>query len=1033
MKNQQKTFKHPWHFPRRIATLIFLLTISGMIHHTSCQAQIQTLPYPKTSQPLTPNPLTLSGQVTDSQGEPLPGVTIMIKGTTTGTITGVDGHYTLNDLPGNAVLMFSFIGMETQEIPVDGRSHVDVTMTEETLGLDEVVVIGYGAIKKRDLTGAIQSVRSDDITLTPSGNVMETLNGWVAGLLISRSSGQAGAGMEMTLRGSRSISGSNTPLFIIEGVEGNYEDLNPNDIQSVEVLKDASSTAIYGSAGANGVVIITTKTGTKGKLTTNFNAYYGINGMTKFPEVNSGDDYIRLRREANRTVGAWNTGDPDSKNFTAQEWEAIENNQWVDWFDLGTRNGSVENYSLSVSGATDKSSMYFSVGYYKEQGIQPDDDNTRYSFRANMEQKMNGWLKGGLNLQGAFTDRNRRKSNFFTRVLSQVPLGTPYNEDGSVNPSPLEGNSNLSPLADMAENQYVNNYHILGINPTFFVEVTPVKGLSLKNVVSSYLNFSRQGLYKGLLSFDGYSDGRSSARVVNNNRYNYKWENILNYAFDVNGVHNFVLTGVTGWTKNQKEKSSVSGYDVDWDKYLFHNLGVTEAQSRVATSSYVRNQLMSYVVRMNYSYMGRYLLSLSNRWDGASILAQGHKWDSFPAAALGWRISDEAFMAGMDRIDNLKLRTGYGVTGNAGAAPYATQSFGAVGSNLAFQETPAPYYMFSQNLGNSNLGWEKSYNWNIGLDLGMFRNRLNVALDVYRTDTKDILFQRNLPASAGGFKTGNYVIWENICETLNRGIEAVVQSRNIEKQHFSWSTSLSFASNHEEITKFTTDDPVTNCDYYLVKGHPINSFYDYRYRGIWQEDEAEEAARFDRVPGDVKIEDVEEDGQYTSADRTLLGSPVPKWTLGISNTLTYKNIDLTFFIDTRWGQMMEYQLLGWYNSAGEENSPKMIDYWTPEHPDGRFPRPNASYGRLSNMPLGTSSLYYIDGSYVKIRNVSLGYTFPEKIAARAGVSKARIYATASNLFTFTKSKYLKDYDPERGGSDEFPLSRQIVVGINFSF
>ncbi|MGE4587129.1 MAG: TonB-dependent receptor [Mangrovibacterium sp.] len=975
----------------------------------------------------------LTGKVTSQDGQPIPGATVLVKGTSMGTITDSDGNFVLNDVPSDATLVFSFVGMRTSEVFVEGRSVVNVRLEEETIGIEEVVAIGYGTIKKRDLTGAVQSVKSDEIVMAPTGNVMEALQGKVAGLNISRSSGRAGAEVNMTLRGMRSINGSNTPLFIIDGVEGNYSDINPNDVESIEVLKDASSTAIYGSAGANGVIIITTKTGKKGKVNINFDAYYGINGMLQFPSVRMGDDYIELRRQANLTTGAWSAGDPDSKIFSNDEWNAIQNNQWVDWFDLGTRNGALQNYSFSMSGGNEKTSGYFSVNYYNEEGILTNDDNTRYSFRANVEHKVNDWLKGGLNVLGAFTDRNERKGQYFTRVLSLMPLGTPFNEDGSVNPFPLAGDTQLSPIADMAENQYTNNYHILGVNPTAFIEITPVKGLSVKSVLSSYLNYSRQGLYKGALSADGYGEGKSSAQVVNDNKYNYKWENIINYSFDINGEHNFVLTGVTSWAKNQQESSSILGYDLSWDKYLFHNLGATDLQSRVASSSFIRTQMMSYVARVNYNYKGRYLFSLSNRWDGASILAEGNKWDSFPAASVAWRISDESFMANAVNVDNLKLRVGYGVTGNAGAEAYATLNFGVAGSNLAFQDTPAPYYMFSRNIANTNLGWEKSYNWNVGVDLNMYRNRLNVTLDAYQTDTKDILFQRNLPASTGGYRTSNYTIWENVCETQNRGVEAVINSVNVRNNDFVWSSTLTFAANHEEITEFTSDDPVTNGDYYLVEGEPINSYYDYKYLGIWQENEATEAAKYNRVPGDVKILDVYDDDQYTTADRVVLGSPTPNWTAGFSNTFEYKGFDLTLFLEARWGQLMEYGILGWYNPDGTGNGPAICDYWTPENPGGRFPRPNASYGRFANLPLGSTSLMYIDGSYVKLKNITLGYSLPKSILSKLDLSKARFYVTAANPFIYTKSKYLEDYDPERGGADEFPLARQIVFGVNLSF
>jgi TonB-linked SusC/RagA family outer membrane protein len=463
----------------------------------------------------------------------------------------------------------------------------------------------------------------------------------------------------------------------------------------------------------------------------------------------------------------------------------------------------------------------------------------------------------------------------------------------------------------------------------------------------------------------------------------------------------------------------------------------TDPASRDISSLYEGTQLMSYVFRLNYAYKGRYLLSVSNRWDGSSILAEGHKWDSFPAASVAWRISDEKFMAKARAIDNLKLRVGYGVTGNSGATPYATLNFGRAGTNLAFQETPAPYYVFAQTIANQNLGWEKSYGTNIGLDLGLLKGRLNLTIDAYNSETKDILFNRVLPSSTGGSLTNNFSIWENICSTLNRGIEVIINTTNIRQKDFTWTTALTFSSNHEEITSFTQDVPVVNGDTWLIEGYPIKSYYDYKYAGIFQTQE--EAARYNRQQGEVKIEEVPDKNTgevnyiYNTDDRQVIGSPVPKWTAGLSNTLSYKGFDLTVFFDARWGQTMSYSIMGWYNPNGKGNGPVLADYWTPENPGGRFPRPNAAYSSFAALPVGSSSLFYVDGSYIKLRNLTLGYTLPAKTLEKINLSKVRFYATASNPWIYTKSEYLKDYDPERGGADEFPLTRQLVFGVNISF
>lgn len=975
---------------------------------------------------------TVKGHIVDENGEPMIGVSVLVKGTKVGAVTDFDGNFILKNVsPEAATLQVTYMGYKAREVKI-GTGDINIRMEPDNQLLEEVVVIGYGTVKKRDLTGAVSSVKSEDIVKTPTGNVMEAIGGRIAGLDITRDSGSAGSKVNMTLRGNRSINGSNTPLFIIDGVEGNYEDLNPNDIESIEVLKDASSTAIYGSAGANGVIIITTKQGQEGKTSISLDAYYGVNGFTSFPGVLMGDDYIQLVREANRTAGLWSSPADDSSIFSAQDWQYIQNGNWVDWYDEATRNGVVQSYTLSMNGGTENTKSYFSVGYYDEQGILEHDEYKRYTLNANIDKKVNSWLKGGIKFQGTFTDKDARDQQIWTRMLCISPLGIPYDEDGNVVEYPGSAKE-VSPLADTAPNAYVDNTRTLSLAPTGYLEITPVKGLSIRSVLGAYLAFSRQGIYNSAMSANGHEDGQSTAQIKNANTFNYKWENIVNYTFTIADKHDFTLTGVTSWSKKQHEESGAIGYNVDWDKYSFHNLGVTDADGREISSSYVGSQMMSYAIRLNYSFLGKYLLTVSNRWDGSSMLARGNQWDTFPAAAVAWRISDEDFMQGIDWISNLKLRVGYGVTGNAGAKEYATLAMGFAGSNLAFQDTPAPFYVPAQTIANKLLGWEKSYSTNVGVDFSVLRNRINLTLDFYNTDTKDILFQRTLPASLGALKTSNYTVWQNICATNNKGFELAVNSRNIETRNFTWTTDFTFAMNKEEITEFTSDSPVQNGDYYLMEGQPINTYYDYRYEGIWQEDEAEEAAKYNNAkPGYIKVTDVDNNYEYTSSDYCVLGSSNPDWTAGMVNSFQIYDFDFSFQLQARYGQTMKADILGWYCPSGLYNSPSICDYWTPENPDGRFPRPDINHERMSNYP-ANSSLLYVDGSYVKVKNITLGYTLPKSLLDKWGLSRARIYATMSNPFIFTKSKYLRDYDPERGGADTLPLSKQMVFGLNVTF
>ena len=974
------------------------------------------------------------GIVTDANG-PLPGVSVFVKGTNIGTTTDTEGKYLLHHVETGDTIEYTFIGYRTQDIVYAGQREINVRMAEDAENIDEVVVIGYGTALKRELTGAITSVRSDEITLTPTPNAMEALQGKVAGMDIVRSSGRAGSDVNITLRGNRSINGSNEPLFLIDGMIGNYNDLNPNDIQSMEILKDASSTAIYGSAGANGVVLITTRKGRAGKPRVNYDMYAGVNGMAKYPHGRTGENYIELRRQAAITQGSWHSPEDDINIFSTAEWDAIQNNQWVDWVDLALRTGSEQNYSLSVTSGGENTQAYFSLNYNKEKGILENDDAKKYAFRANIDQNIFKWLKAGVNSQFTYTDVNQRKASVFTQSLSASPFGIPFTEEGGINVFPIVGSpSTISPLADEVPNSAVNNTLNTRFQGNAYLDILPLPGLSIRSVVGVVTNSSRQGIYNGISSLQGNSDGNSSASVENRRNYDYRWENIVNYNFTVAEDHNFALTGVTSWTKNQYEQSKASGQDISWSKYLFHNLGAAQTGVKIA-SDYIRTQGMSYVARLNYNYRGKYLFTFSNRWDGTSKFAPGHKWDSFPAFAVAWRASDENFMSAVPEISDLKLRIGYGVTGNSGIGAYETQTRLTAGTNLGFQNTSAPYYLFAAQLANKGLGWEKSYNTNIGLDLGLLNQRITLTFDWYNTHTKDILYNRELPGAIGGAYGAAFQMWQNICETRNRGVEIMINSQNFLKPNFTWNTTLTFTRNKEKITRLANNNDVIKGSNVLSVGHPINSYYNYKVLGIWQNWEAEQAALYDKEPGDIKIYDRDKSkGEYVYSpeDKMVLGSKTPKWILGLQNNFTVYDFDVSFFMMFRWGQIIDNKILGWYNPNGTGNGPAKLNYWTPENPSNELPRPGKGSFTDANY-FGAEGLRFVNGSFFKVRNITVGYTVPVKYTEQIRLQRVRVYFTAVNPIIVAKSKTLKGYDPEAGGDDTFPLTRQFVFGINLSF
>jgi len=937
----------------------------------------------------------------------------------------------------DSVLNVTYVGYLPVQVPVEGKSNVIVGMEPAADNLNDVVVIGYGTVKKRDLTGAVTSIKSEDLTLTPTANAMDAVQGKAPGVDIQKSSGRAGAGVNVVIRGNRSIYGDNTPLYIIDGIPGDYSKLNPNDIASIDILKDASSTAIYGSAGANGVVIITTKQGKDGKAIVDADMYVGYNGFPRYPHGLMGEAYLQLKREAYRgEKGDYPEFDNDIFSDPALL-GAYQDGQWVDWVSLALRNGMEQNYSASVRGGTDKVNTYFSLNYNNEQGLINNDVSKKYAARGNINYKLSKYVKLGTNLQFTYNNTDQAAQNLFGNSLTFVPLGKAFDSLGGINHVPVDGVTN--PLSDQIPDQYVNNTLNTYFAGNAYLELTPFQGLSFRSVFGTVQVSSRNGKYFGTQSIANPEAGFGlpTAVIDNIREYDYRWENILSYDFSLADDHHFNVTGVTSWADNRSEEAYEAGEGFDLDSYSFYNMGAATKTS--VKSAYIQSQSLSFVGRLNYNYKGKYLLSLSNRWDGVSRLSQGHKWASFPAGAVAWRLSDEPFFEPLlSKVSSLKIRMGYGVTGNSGGVgAYATQGGGfnapkPVGFGL---NTVGAAYILNQQLANQDLGWERSYNTNIGVDAEFLKGRIGLSMDWYNTDTKDLLFLRSMPASLGGSWGAPFSMWQNIGATNSKGIEIMLHSTNIDRAKFTWETTLTFAANKEKITSLPGGSDLIASNLFL--GHPVNTFYDYKYLGIWQESEKDEAAKYSSVPGDIKLAtdgsfDAQGKHSYGADDKEILGSGVPKWTGGIQNTFTYGNFDLVLLITGRWGQMIASEMITRYDpTTGTGNSPDDIDYWTPENTGAYLPRPGI-HSSTSGY-IGFDALKYVDGSFLKLRNVTLGYSFTEKLISRWHMHKLRAYFTANNPYIYTKSKLLKYQDPETNGSDNFPLTKQFVIGLNVTF
>ncbi len=980
---------------------------------------------------------TVKGNIVDETGQPMIGVTVKVKGGRAATVTDLDGNFSISAKPGDE-LEVSYVGYKTATVRATAAP-MKINMETEATSLDDVVVIGYGTVKKRDLTGAVTSMKSEDIVIAPTTNVMEALQGKVAGMDITKTTGEIGEDVNILLRGSRSIYGDNSPLFIVDGLPGNYSDLNPNDIESIDVLKDASSTAIYGSAGANGVVIITTKRGQTGKVNINFDAYYGFSGSPEYKHGMTGQEWIDYMTEAYAYKNGAYPQNPSALLGGNQYYvDAYNKGQWIDWIDQimgGT--ATTQKYSLSVNGGTEKTKVYASIVYNRDTGMLDNDSRDKYSMRLNVDQELFKWAKIGLTANIDYSKRNRSENHTFTKALTAMPLGLVRNDEGDLNYEFIDGQ--YTPMGDFIENQYVNQTKRTYLNAIGYLELTPLKGLKFRSQMNVNLSHARQGTFWGdqCTALRPTYASTPHAEIETTDDYTYTWENILSYNLTVAKDHDFGLTGVTSWQVDTDESWIAGGSGQDLNSWSFWRLASTTSQH--VESAYKKTQKMSYALRFNYSYKGRYLFTFSNRWDGVSFFSKGKKWDSFPAGAIAWRISDEAFMEGTRSwLDNLKLRVGAGITGNSGGVgAYSTETNAMKWANngITINGAIAPFAQYDGTFGSPELGWEKSYNWNFGLDFSVLGGRIDGSIDYFTTVTRGLLFKRTLPITTGNTGWGRALsVWQNIAKTSNQGFEFTINSRNIVTKDFTWTTTLTGTWGKEKIESLPDGDLISEN---LFIGHPIHSIYDYKYAGIWSSNTPQEVLdAYGVKPGWVKVETNDKDGDggvhpYGDDDKKILGHENPNWILGLNNTFTYKGFDLTVYIMGRFGQTIYSDLLGQYTakSSVTQNQISGIDYWTEDNQGAYYPRP----GSGDDQSNGTTALRIYDGSFIKIKNITLGYTLPQSITRHALIQKCRFYFTAYNPWIFCMESKLDGTDPEMGGSDTFPTYKQFVFGVNLTF
>jgi TonB-linked SusC/RagA family outer membrane protein len=1010
--------------------------------------------------------VVVRGQIVDNTGSGMPGVNVLLKGSSVGTTTDSDGKYALaipSSTATNAVLVFSFIGYQSQEQAVGSRSSINVTLEADVTQLSEVVVVGYGTQDKRDVTAAISSISGDAIQRISTVNPVDAMKGQIAGVDVLQASGRPGQASSIAIRGRRSISAGNDPLIVVDGVpmtsgtnptyrydaaQGKsiadtdvpatvgLQDFNPGDIESIEVLKDAAATAIYGSRGANGVVLITTKRGKTGKTTVQYNGTVGVTQPFRtFPMMN-GEQFTEMKREAWRLFpGSTNGRDQWQGNIPADnivfidptELKSVQEGRSTDWQDLIFQNGSQTNHQLSVNGGSEKTQFNISVGYYNEEGMIKTMGFRKFTARINLDHQINNIFKVGTSTLLSHSLQQRGGANTaLDEAVNQTPLGMPYNDAGDLIFLPISDGIRSNPLNELVPGKRFDDRAIDRIFSSVYAEANILKGLKYKVLFGADISYNTNGTFEGQFT-NSRKNGTPSASYTNESNLGYTLENLITYNKKFNEVHDFGLTFLQSIQANSYQRHYTSVADLPYEAQKWYNLSTTA--TLVAKESLLKQwQLASWMGRVNYAYRGKYLFQASLRADGSSRLAPATRWTNFPGVSLGWRVSDESFMQAIPVLNELKLRASYGVVGNTAVDPNST--VGKLGiTNYSWDEASALGIRLLE-LKNDRLTWEKSATVNLGLDFGLFQSRVNGSFEYYITNTTDLLLKRQLPNS-GGYE----FILENVGATKTNGFEINLSATVLDLPGgFKWNTDFNLTSYKERIVDLALRDAEgnkaddTGNSWFI--GYPIRVYYQYNKTGIWQLDEVEAAKAMDDArPGEIKVEDYDGSGRITPADRRILGSDVPSAYGGFTNRFSFKGIDLSAMFYYRLGFMIDSRFEDSQATMQSRYNNLNVDYWTPTNPTNEYPRPNKN----QEFPPRRETLRYRDGGFVKLRNVTLGYNIPPSITQRLGMSALRVYVTGQNLVAWSKYKV---WDPETVNQVEtgdIPPPKLILGGLNITF
>ena len=971
----------------------------------------------------------VKGQVTDKNGDAVIGATVKVKDAQTGTVTDFNGNFSLSVQKAGSIVV-SYIGYLTKEVAFTPGQSLNITIEEDATALDEVVVVGYGVQKKSDVTGSVTSINKDRLSKLPVTNVLQAVQGAAAGVTISQGSSIPGDAPSALVRGRNSINAGTGPYIVVDGIPisksgGSLNDINPGDIESMEILKDASATAIYGTNGANGVILITTKHGKDGKPSVSYNGYIGFENFAKKMDFCNGAQITQRYKD----YVAQNPGETMYNDYVKNQNEADAQaaGKETDWlYDMVSQTGIIQDHNVTVNGGADKIKYFISGDYMSQKGVLKGFNYKRYSLRMNIDADVTDYLKIGTNSYIVSHNRDGGRVNFLM-AEAMSPYGKVYEDDGSYCIYPMYTESLFfNPMRDVNQDHERRQWNI---NLNAYADINfgniwkPLEGLSYKfNFGYSFVP-RRENYYNGAEQNDqnGYGyifNAETQSRTV---------ENILTYAKDIK-KHHFDITLLYASSRKKYHDNTATGAKFINDELLWHNLGGGATQTAKSYTDLYKT--VSQMGRLNYSYDSRYLFTFTVRRDGSSVFGSDNKYGTFPSIALGWNIANEKFMEKVDWLNNLKLRLSYGKAGNEAIGVYETLAKMS-NSALTMDGQSATALYPSSRMGNSGLGWETTKTFNIGIDFGILNNRINGNIDFYTSKTTDLLLQRNLPKISGYSN-----VYMNMGETANKGLEITINSKNIVTKDFTWGTSLVWSWNKNEIKDLYGDKQDDLGNRWFI-GEPISVIYDYVMEGIWQKDEIERGDHLNHdpqaQPGDVKLADLDGDGKITpEGDKKIQGQTTPKWIGGMTNTFTYKNLSLSIFIQTVQGLKRDNSLLAMASDEmGRRNSTTEIGYWTESNPTNEY----RSLSKTSNR---WGYGFPRSAAFTRIKDITLSYQFPAQICNMLHLNALTVYASGRNLFTFTD---WKGWDPEsditqRGWRDyenNYPMTKSMVFGLNVTF